>query len=86
MNNSIEHNFDTKKAVELAIEKLQLAIDELTSINANKFEIDKIKSEIEKLKAIPEDKVGICAVCGDIYDTRYSFSVCSDSCFRDKFM
>lgn len=70
------------KARELEIQKLEKAI----SLQDDKMEIVDLKRKVEYLKSIPDEKVGVCSVCYAVYDTRYSYSVCSDSCFRDKFM
>ena len=74
------------KARDLEIKKLNTAIEKLKNEKADILEIKAIERIIEQLKSIPDDKVGVCSVCYAVYDTRYSYSVCSDSCFRDRFM
>lgn len=81
-----EFSTEPLKARDLEIKKLNTAIENLTKEKADILEIKSIERIIERLKSIPDEHIGVCSVCYSVYDTRYSYSVCSDSCFRDRFM
>lgn len=84
MRKAVIDNLDNPiKAREEVIKIYQASIEESKDCLETVIEL---KREVEKLERIPEDKIGICAVCNCLYDKTYSYAVCSDSCFRDRFM